>query len=115
MMRAMALLLLASCAAGCRSAPPPPPQEPVLLVVTGTTADRCGVTVGGHAFTADEQEALLATLRRLAVNGRKALLITDGTNTPYRCFGSAVYAAQRAGFADIGFVSEPPPPVLQGE
>jgi biopolymer transport protein ExbD len=29
--------------------------------------------------------------------------------TPYRCIGAAIYTVQRAGFARIGFISEPPP------
>ncbi|HYD11643.1 MAG TPA: biopolymer transporter ExbD [Allosphingosinicella sp.] len=29
--------------------------------------------------------------------------------TPYRCIGAAIYTMQRAGFARIGFISEPAP------
>ena len=35
--------------------------------------------------------------------------IRGDVNTPYRCVGGAIYAMQRAGFARIGFISEPPP------
>ena len=35
--------------------------------------------------------------------------IRGGINTPYRCIGAAIYTVQRAGFARIGFISEPPP------
>ncbi len=30
-------------------------------------------------------------------------------STPYRCIGGAIYTMQRAGFARIGFISEPAP------
>ena len=30
-------------------------------------------------------------------------------NTPYQCVGGAIYTMQRAGFARVGFISEPPP------
>ena len=30
-------------------------------------------------------------------------------NTPYKCIGGAIFTMQRAGFARVGFVSEPPP------
>jgi biopolymer transport protein ExbD len=30
-------------------------------------------------------------------------------NTPYKCIGGTIFTMQRAGFARIGFVSEPPP------
>jgi biopolymer transport protein ExbD len=35
--------------------------------------------------------------------------IRGDVNTPYRCIGGAIYAVQRAGFARIGFISEPEP------
>lgn len=35
--------------------------------------------------------------------------IRGDVNTPYRCIGGAIFAMQRAGFARIGFISEPPP------
>ena len=35
--------------------------------------------------------------------------IRGDVDTPYRCIGGAVYAMQRAGFARIGFISEPEP------
>jgi biopolymer transport protein ExbD len=35
--------------------------------------------------------------------------IRGDVNTPYRCIGGAIYAMQRAGFARIGFISEPVP------
>jgi biopolymer transport protein ExbD len=35
--------------------------------------------------------------------------IRGDINTPYRCIGGAVFAMQRAGFARIGFISEPTP------
>jgi biopolymer transport protein ExbD len=35
--------------------------------------------------------------------------IRGDVNTPYKCIGGAVYTMQRAGFARIGFISEPPP------
>jgi biopolymer transport protein ExbD len=34
--------------------------------------------------------------------------IRGDINTPYRCIGGAVYTMQRAGFARVGFISEPP-------
>ena len=35
--------------------------------------------------------------------------IRGDVSTPYRCIGAAIYTMQRAGFARIGFISEPPP------
>jgi biopolymer transport protein ExbD len=34
--------------------------------------------------------------------------IRGDVNTPYKCIGGAVYTMQRAGFARVGFISEPP-------
>ncbi len=35
--------------------------------------------------------------------------IRGDINTPWRCVGGAIFAMQRAGFARVGFISEPPP------
>ena len=35
--------------------------------------------------------------------------IRGDINTPYRCIGGAIFAMQRAGFARIGFISQPEP------
>lgn len=34
--------------------------------------------------------------------------IRGDVNTPYKCIGGAVFTMQRAGFARVGFISEPP-------
>ena len=35
--------------------------------------------------------------------------IRGDINTPYKCNGGTVFTMQRAGFARVGFISEPPP------
>ena len=35
--------------------------------------------------------------------------IRGDVDTPYRCIGGAIFTMQRAGFARVGFISEPPP------
>jgi biopolymer transport protein ExbD len=35
--------------------------------------------------------------------------IRGDINTPFRCIGGAMYTMQRAGFARVGFISEPDP------
>lgn len=35
--------------------------------------------------------------------------IRGDINTPYRCIGGAIYQMQRAGYARVGFISEPAP------
>ena len=37
--------------------------------------------------------------------------IRGDINTPYKCIGGAIITMQQAGFARIGFISEPPPNV----
>jgi len=39
--------------------------------------------------------------------------IRGDVNTPYRCIGGAVFTMQRAGFARVGFISEPTPKGMQ--
>ena len=35
--------------------------------------------------------------------------IRGDINTPYKCIGGTIYTMQMAGFAKVGFISEPPP------
>ena len=35
--------------------------------------------------------------------------IRGDVDVPYRCIGGAIYTMQSAGFAKVGFISEPPP------
>ena len=35
--------------------------------------------------------------------------IRGDVNAPYKCIGGAIYTMQMAGFAKVGFISEPPP------
>lgn len=35
--------------------------------------------------------------------------IRGDVSTPYRCIGGTIYTMQMAGFAKVGFISEPPP------
>lgn len=37
--------------------------------------------------------------------------IRGDVNTPYRCIGGAIYSMQMAGFARVGFISSPFPPL----
>ena len=37
--------------------------------------------------------------------------IRGDVDTPWRCIGGPIYMMQRAGFARVGFISEPPPGV----
>ena len=94
--------------------------ENVSLTVRGDGAGGCEVYWGLTRVNSEE-------LLERAVNKLKAEIeraggvenLTEETmpeahirgdvNTPYKCVGGAVYTVQRAGFARVGFVSEPPP------
>lgn len=68
----------------------------------------CRMTVNGQTFTlfTDEAGSLAALRQQAAVVS--AATVTGDFRTPYKCFGGAVYLAQRAGFERVGFVAEPP-------
>jgi biopolymer transport protein ExbD len=94
--------------------------ENVLLSVRGNGAGGCEVYWGLKKVDAP-------TLLDMAVKKLEAEIkrqggvenLTDETmpeahirgdiNTPYKCIGGAIFAMQRAGFARVGFISEPPP------
>jgi biopolymer transport protein ExbD len=52
----------------------------------------------------DRQTATLGRVEELP-----EVHIRGDVNTPYRCIGGAIFTMQRAGFARVGFISEPPP------
>ena len=39
--------------------------------------------------------------------------IRGDINTPYKCIGGAIYQMQAAGFIKVGFISQPPPNVVE--
>jgi biopolymer transport protein ExbD len=94
--------------------------ENVNLSVHGTPDGNCAVYWGLTKVTS--QELLDRAVKKLedtiaAVGGVEN--VTDETmpeahirgdvNTPYKCVGGAIITMQRAGFARVGFISEPAP------
>ena len=71
--------------------------------------DTCSMVIGGKTYlsSTNEAAAVAALKREFAIHPR-AQLIAD-KNTPYKCMGFAILELQRAGFKQIGFISEPPP------
>ena len=57
----------------------------------------------------EDQIEALGGIENLTDENMPEAHIRGDINTPYRCIGGAIFAMQRAGFARIGFISEPPP------
>ena len=81
---------------------------------------RCEVYWGLTPMTADQLVARATTeletqirnaggVENINEENMPEVHIRGDINTPYRCIGGAIYAVQRAGFARIGFISEPEP------
>ncbi|HEY0115003.1 MAG TPA: biopolymer transporter ExbD [Allosphingosinicella sp.] len=93
--------------------------ENVNLSVRSTDGTTCEVyweltKVGSEDLLNRSVEALKAEVERQEAElGRVEELpevhIRADVNTPYRCIGGAIYTMQRAGFARVGFISEPTP------
>ncbi len=90
--------------------------ENVLLAVTGN-GDQCTVAWGMTPVTSQELldrgvAKLKGVVDRLGSNitpdDIPEVHIRGDVNTPYRCIGGAVYTMQAAGYAKVGFISEPP-------
>ncbi|PSJ37140.1 ExbD/TolR family protein [Allosphingosinicella deserti] len=94
--------------------------ENVSLSVRGGPGDTCEVYWGLQKVNA--QELLERAAKKLEDEVKKAggpeaiteenmpeAHIRGDVNTPYKCIGGAVFTMQRAGFARVGFISEPPP------
>jgi biopolymer transport protein ExbD len=94
--------------------------ENVSLSVRGGPGDTCEVYWNLKKVSADQLLELAA--KKLEDEIKKAggveaiteenmpeAHIRGDVNTPYKCIGGAVFTMQRAGFARVGFISEPPP------
>jgi biopolymer transport protein ExbD len=94
--------------------------ENVSLSVKGDSAGGCEVYWGQAKLNSDQLlekavKKLEDEIKRLGgvdnmteENMPEAHIRAD-INTPYKCVGGAIYTMQRAGFARVGFISEPPP------
>ena len=94
--------------------------ENVSLSVRGDGAGGCEVYWGLERM--NSEQLLERAVKKLELEIEKAggvdniteenlpeAHIRGDVNTPYRCIGGAVFTMQRAGFARIGFISEPAP------
>ncbi len=92
--------------------------ENVSLSVVSEPGGECGVywnqTKVGHAELLSRAVDKLKTeiARQGGVNASGLDLpeahIRADVNVPYRCVGGAIYTMQMAGFARVGFISQPP-------
>jgi len=57
----------------------------------------------------EDQIEALGGVQNMTEENMPEAHIRGDINTPYRCIGGAIFTMQRAGFARIGFISEPPP------
>jgi biopolymer transport protein ExbD len=93
--------------------------ENVLLSVRAEPDGTCGVYWGMSKV--DSEQLLEQAVAKLKTEIDKQggpnapgvelpeVHIRGDVNTPYRCIGGAIYNMQMAGFAKVGFISEPPP------
>ena len=96
--------------------------ENVSLSVRNEPDGTCGVY--WNLTKVNSQELLVRAVKKLEyqinkVGGAENITeenmpeahIRGDINTHYKCIGGAVFTMQRAGFARVGFISEPPPNV----
>lgn len=93
--------------------------ENVALSVRGDASGNCEVYWGlarvnsqqlyDRAVAKLEQEVnRIGGIANLTSENMPEAHIRGDVNTPYKCIGGAVYTMQSAGFARVGFISEPP-------
>ena len=94
--------------------------ENVNLSVRGEADGSCGVYWDLKKVNSDELlDRAVKKLEKLILDVGGVENVTEENmpeahirgdiDTPYRCIGGAVFTMQRAGFARVGFISEPPP------
>ena len=57
----------------------------------------------------EDQIAKVGGVQNITEDNMPEVHIRGDVNTPYKCIGGAVFTMQRAGFARVGFISQPPP------
>ena len=92
--------------------------ENVNLSVTTEADGTCGVYWNTTKVKSDELlkravDKLKVEIERQGGVGNPDLELPEAhirgdVNTPYRCIGGTIYTMQMAGFARVGFISEPP-------
>ena len=94
-------------------------RENVNLSVRGEPDGSCGIywqgvkKMGSRELTdravrhLEDQIAAVGGVDNITEDNMPEAHIRGDINTPYRCIGGAVYTMQRAGFARVGFISEP--------
>lgn len=81
-----------------------------VIGLTFSQPDICSVAVDGKNYVLPEdQQALVTALKDQASKFKYARVDGDYNTVPYKCFGSAVFLAQSAGFERVGFIAAPPP------
>jgi biopolymer transport protein ExbD len=92
--------------------------ENVSLSITTDKDGRCAVYWNLSRVTHEELlkravDKLTAEIKRQGGVGNPDLELPEAhirgdVNVPYQCIGGAIYTMQMAGFAKVGFISEPP-------
>jgi biopolymer transport protein ExbD len=94
--------------------------ENVALSITRDPSGACAIYWGLSRVTHQEllkkaQDKLQAIVDKaggannLTTDDLPEAHIRGDVDVPYRCIGGAIYTMQAAGFAKVGFISEPPP------
>jgi biopolymer transport protein ExbD len=94
--------------------------ENVNLSVTANDAGECQVywdltpmdseqLIDRAVSELEAQIAVLGGVDNLTEENMPEVHIRGDIDTPYRCIGGAIFTMQRAGYARIGFISEPEP------
>lgn len=94
--------------------------ENVSLTVRGGPGGTCEVYWGLTPVTSEElldravkalekQIEKVGGVENLTEENMPEVHIRGDINTPYKCIGGTVFTMQRAGFARVGFISQPPP------
>jgi biopolymer transport protein ExbD len=103
-----------------RNEPTETKPENVSLTVRGGPGGSCEVYWNLTPITSEElldravqslekQIAAVGGVENINEENMPEVHIRGDVNTPYKCIGGTVFTMQRAGFARVGFISQPPP------
>ena len=95
-----------------RNEPTETKPENVSLTVRGGPGGSCEVYWNLMRVTQkalEDQIKRVGGVENITDENMPEVHVRGDVNTPYKCIGGTVFTMQRAGFARVGFISQPPP------
>ncbi len=80
--------------------------NPIVIEVTADAQQGCIFKFEGQAIS----DTAFAKLLKAESDKKRQVRVLMSGSAPWRCVAGAIYVAQKSGFENVGFISNPDPP-----